>query len=89
MIFISLIKNNTRNIEKNIELIDEDKNLFVAGFEKSIEDLIDPREISKRVMGKKIYQLSSKEQIDMFNFKFRNTLFQLPKAPNRGGPKLC
>ena len=52
------------------------ENLFVAGFEKSIEDLIDPREISKRVMGKKIYQLSSKEQIEMFNFKFRNTLFE-------------
>ena len=69
-------KNLFDYIEKNIELIDEDKNLFVAGFEKSIEDLIDPREISKRVMGKKIYQLSSKEQIDMFNFKFRNTLFE-------------
>ena len=49
-------KNLFDYIEKNIELIDEDKNLFVAGFEKSIEDLIDPREISKRVMGKKIYQ---------------------------------
>ena len=69
-------KNLFGYIEKNIELIDEDKNLFIAGFEKSIEDLIDPREISKRVMGKRIYQLSSKEQIDMFNFKFRNTLFE-------------
>ena len=69
-------KNLFDYIEKNIELIDEDKNLFIAGFEKSIEDLIDPREISKRVMGKRIYQLSSKEQIDMFNFKFRNTLFE-------------
>ena len=69
-------KNLFGYIEKNIELIDEDRNLFIAGFEKSIEDLIDPREISKRVMGKKIYQLSSKEQIDMFNFKFRNTLFE-------------
>ena len=63
-------------IEKNVDLIDEDKDLFVVGFEKSVEDLIDPREISKRVMGKKIYQLSSKEQIDTFNFKFRNTLFE-------------
>ena len=69
-------KNLFGYIEKNIELIDKDKNLFIAGFEKSIEDLIDPREISKRVMGKKIYQLSSKEQIEMFNFKFRNTLFE-------------
>ena len=69
-------KNLFGYIEKNIELIDEDKNLFIAGFEKSIEELIDPREISKRVMGKRIYQLSSKEQIDMFNFKFRNTLFE-------------
>ena len=69
-------KNLFDYIEKNIELIDEDKNLFIAGFEKSIEELIDPREISKRVMGKRIYQLSSKEQIDMFNFKFRNTLFE-------------
>ena len=69
-------KNLFDYIEKNFELIDKDKNLFVEGFEKSIEDLIDPREISKRVMGKKIYQLSSKEQIDKFNFKFRNTLFE-------------
>ena len=69
-------KNLFGYIEKNIELIDEDKNLFIVGFEKSVENLIDPREISKRVMGKRIYQLSSKDQIDMFNFKFRNTLFE-------------
>ena len=63
-------------IEKNIELIDGDRNLFIAGFEKSIENLIDPREISKRVMGKKIYQQSSTAQIERFNLKFKSTLFE-------------
>jgi ABC-type transporter MlaC component len=69
-------KNLFGYIEKNIELIDKDKNLFMAGFEKSIEDLIDPKEISKRVMGKKIYQQSSTEQIERFNLKFKSTLFE-------------
>ena len=69
-------KNLFDYIEKNIELIDEDRNLFIAGFEKSIEDLIDPREISKRVMGKKIYQQSSTAQIERFNLKFKSTLFE-------------
>ena len=69
-------KNLFGYIEKNIELIDEDRNLFIAGFEKSIEDLIDPREISKRVMGKKIYQQSSIAQIERFNLKFKSTLFE-------------
>jgi ABC-type transporter MlaC component len=52
------------------------KNLFIAGFEKSIEDLIDPKEISKRVMGKMIYQQSSPAQIERFNLKFKSTLFE-------------
>ena len=69
-------KNLFGYIEKNIELIDGDRNLFIAGFEKSIEDLIDPREISKRVMGKKIYQQSSTAQIERFNLKFKSTLFE-------------
>ena len=69
-------KNLFGYIEKNIELIDKDKNLFIAGFEKSIEDLIDPKEISKRVMGKMIYQQSSPAQIERFNLKFKNTLFE-------------
>ena len=69
-------KNLFGYIEKNIELIDGDRNLFIAGFEKSIKDLIDPREISKRVMGKKIYQQSSTAQIERFNFKFKSTLFE-------------
>ena len=69
-------KNLFGYIEKNIELIDGDRNLFIAGFEKSIEDLIDPKEISKRVMGKKIYQQSSAAQIERFNFKFKSTLFE-------------
>ena len=69
-------KNLFGYIEKNIELIDGDRNLFIAGFEKSIEDLIDPREISKRVMGKKIYQQSSAAQIERFNLKFKSTLFE-------------
>jgi ABC-type transporter MlaC component len=69
-------KNLFGYIEKNIELIDKDKNLFIAGFEKSIEDLIDPKEISKRVMGKMIYQQSSPAQIERFNSKFKSTLFE-------------
>ena len=69
-------KNLFGYIEKNVELIDEDRNLFIAGFEKSIVDLIDPREISKRVMGKKIYQQSSTAQIERFNLKFKSTLFE-------------
>ena len=69
-------KNLFGYIEKNIELIDKDKNLFIAGFEKSIEDLIDPKEISKRVMGKMIYQQSSPAQIERFNLKFKSTLFE-------------
>ncbi len=69
-------KNLFGYIEKNIELIDSDRNLFTAGFEKSIENLIDPREISKRVMGKKIYQQSSTAQIERFNLKFKSTLFE-------------
>ena len=69
-------KNLFGYIEKNIELIDKDKNFFMAGFEKSIEDLIDPKEISKRVMGKMIYQQSSPAQIERFNFKFKSTLFE-------------
>ena len=69
-------KNLFGYIEKNIELINGDRNLFIAGFEKSIKDLIDPREISKRVMGKKIYQQSSTAQIERFNLKFKSTLFE-------------
>ena len=69
-------KNLFGYIEKNIELIDKDKNLFIAEFEKSIEDLIDPKEISKRVMGKMIYQQSSPAQIERFNLKFKSTLFE-------------
>ena len=69
-------KNLFGYIEKNIELIDKDKNLFIAGFEKSIEDLVDPKEISKRVIGKMIYQQSSPAQIERFNLKFKSTLFE-------------
>ena len=69
-------KNLFGYIEKNIELIDKDKNLFIAGFEKSIEDLVDPKEISKRVMGKMIYQQSSPAQLERFNLKFKSTLFE-------------
>ena len=69
-------KNLFGYIEKNIELIDKDKNLFIAGFEKSIEDLVDPKEISKREMGKMIYQQSSPAQIERFNLKFKSTLFE-------------
>ena len=40
-------------INKNEDLIDSDNKSFINGFELTIKEIIDPMEISKRVMGKK------------------------------------
>lgn len=63
-------------INKKSDLIDKDYDAFIRGFELSIKEIIDPKEISKRVMGKKIYNEASDPQKEKFNLKFKNTLFE-------------
>lgn len=63
-------------INKNEDLIDSDNKSFINGFELTIKEIIDPMEISKRVMGKKIYDKATKTQRDNFNKRFKNTLFE-------------
>ena len=63
-------------INKKSDLIDQDYDAFIKGFELSIKEIIDPQEISKRVMGKKIYNEASDPQKEKFNLKFKNTLFE-------------
>ena len=58
-------------INKNEDLIDSDNKSFINGFELTIEKIIDPMEISKRVMGKKIHDESTKAQRDNFNERFK------------------
>ena len=63
-------------INKKNDLIDNDNQAFIKGFELSARGIIDPREISKRVMGKKIYNEASEVQKEKFNLIFKNTLFE-------------
>ena len=63
-------------INKKSDLIEKDYDAFIEGFELSIKGIIDPKEISKRVMGKKIYNEASELQKERFNLKFKNTLFE-------------
>ena len=63
-------------INKKNDLIDNDNEAFIKGFELSARGIIDPREISKRVMGKKIYNEASEVQKEKFNLIFKNTLFE-------------
>ena len=63
-------------INKNSDLIDNENDKFLKGFEQSIKGIVDSKEISKRVMGKKIYDESSELQKERFNQKFKNTLFK-------------
>ena len=58
----------------NEDLFDQNKDLFLKEFEVRFSKLIPPEEISKRVMGKKIFTSASKNQISRFNEKFKNTL---------------
>ena len=61
-------------LNDNEDLFAEDKDLFLKEFEERFSKLIPPEEISKRVMGKKIFTSASKNQISRFNEKFKNTL---------------
>ena len=61
-------------LNDNEDLFDQNKDLFLEQFEERFSKLIPPEEISKRVMGKKIFTIASKNQISRFNEKFKNTL---------------
>ena len=61
-------------LNDNEDLFDQNKDLFLEEFEERFSKLIPPEEISKRVMGKKIFTIASKSQISRFNEKFKNTL---------------
>jgi ABC-type transporter MlaC component len=61
-------------LNDNDDLFDQNKDLFLEEFEERFSKLIPPEEISKRVMGKKIFTIASKNQISRFNEKFKNTL---------------
>ena len=61
-------------LNDNKDLFDQNKDLFLEEFEERFSKLIPPEEISKRVMGKKIFTIASKNQISRFNEKFKNTL---------------
>lgn len=62
-------------IETSKVLLKNDKEKYLAGLEKAMENLIAPEEISKRVLGKKIYTLATKEQRAKFSINFKTTLF--------------
>ena len=61
-------------LNEKADLLEKDKNLFLEEFEEKFSKLIPPEEISKRVMGKKIFSKASKSQISRFNEKFKSTL---------------
>ena len=61
-------------LNDNEDLFDQNKDLFLEEFEERFSKLIPPEEISKRVMGKKIFTIATKNQISRFNEKFKNTL---------------
>lgn len=63
-------------ISENKDLIVDDKDAFIEGFESAIIKIIDPKEISKRVMGKKIFTQATEEEQKKFNAKFKKTLFE-------------
>ena len=62
-------------IETSTDLLKNEKEKYLAGLEKAMENLIAPEEISKRVLGKKIYTLATKEQRAKFSINFKTTLF--------------
>ncbi len=62
-------------INSSEEILKNDRNRFLLGLEKNLEDLIISQEISKRVLGKKNYKIASKKQRKDFDLKFKNTLF--------------
>ena len=61
-------------LNNNQDLFDSDKEKFLTEFEESFSRLIPPEEISKRVMGKRLFTSATKNQISKFNEKFKSTL---------------
>ena len=61
-------------LNNNKNLFDSDKERFLREFEIRFSKLIPPEEISKRVMGKKLFTEATKNQILRFNEKFKSTL---------------
>ena len=62
-------------IKTSENLFKNDKDKFLIGMEKSLQDLLISEEISKRVLGKKNYKIATKDQRQQFNLKFKKTLF--------------
>jgi ABC-type transporter MlaC component len=67
-------------IKASENLFKNDKDKFLIGMEKSLQDLLISEEISKRVLGKKNYKIATKDQRQQFNLKFKNTLFDTYSA---------
>ena len=61
-------------LSDNQSLLESDRESFLEQFELRFSKLIPPNEISKRVMGKKLFLAASTDQILDFNKKFKNTL---------------
>ena len=61
-------------LNNNQDLFDSDKEKFLTEFEERFSRLIPPEEISKRVMGKRLFTSATKNQISKFNKKFKSTL---------------
>ena len=61
-------------LNNNQDLFDSDKDKFLKEFEVRFSRLIPPEEISKRVMGKRLFTVATKKQILKFNEKFKSTL---------------
>ena len=61
-------------LNNNQDLFDSDKDKFLNEFEVRFSRLIPPEEISKRVMGKRLFTSATKKQILKFNEKFKSTL---------------
>ena len=61
-------------LSDNQSLLESDRESFLEQFELRFSKLIPPNEISKRVMGKKLFLAASTDQILDFNEKFKNTL---------------
>ena len=61
-------------LNNNQDLFDSDKDKFLNEFEVRFSRLIPPEEISKRVMGTRLFTAATKKQILKFNEKFKSTL---------------
>ena len=73
--FVNLKHNEIFNfLNNNQDLFDSDKEKFLNEFEVRFSRLIPPEEISKRVMGKRLFNAATKKQILKFNEKFKSTL---------------